>query len=209
MPEDTSPKKVLLVEGSSDEHVVRHVWKSRREAGLPPFEILNKKGFDNLLQSIITELIAIERETVGILIDANDNPDKRWNEVVEQLEEFSEISVPKKPQRSGIIIDNQPRIGIWMMPDNQSSGELEDFIHQLIPDRDPVWPRSCDYINGIPEKERKFSSRKKRRAQIHAWLATRERPRPMGAAIGRGDLDVQVPLANEFYEWLYRLFHEE
>lgn len=30
-----------------------------------------------------------------------------------------------------------------------------------------------------------------------------------GAAIGRGDLDVQVPLANEFYEWLYRLFHEE
>lgn len=208
MPEDTSPKKVLLVEGSSDEHVVRHVWKSRREAGLP-FEILNKKGFDNLLQSIITELIAIERETVGILIDANDNPDKRWNEVVEQLEEFSEISVPKKPQRSGTIIDNQPRIGIWMMPDNQSSGELEYFIHQLIPDRDPVWPRSCDYINGIPEKERKFSSRKKRRAQIHAWLATRESPRPMGAAIGRGDLDVQVPLANEFYEWLYRLFHEE
>lgn len=183
MPEDTSPKKVLLVEGSSDEHVVRHVWKSRREAGLP-FEILNKKGFDNLLQSIITELIAIERETVGILIDANDNPDKRWNEVVEQLEEFSEISVPKKPQRSGIIIDNQPRIGIWMMPDNQSSGELEDFIHQLIPDRDPVWPRSCDYINGIPEKERKFSSRKKRRAQIHAWLATRERPRPRGQRLG-------------------------
>lgn len=208
MPEDTSPKKVLLVEGSSDEHVVKHIWESCREAGLS-FEILDKRGFPELLRSIITELVATERETLGILIDANDNPDRRWKEISGQLERFSEIKVPKKPQRSGTIIDSQPRIGIWMMPDNTSSGELEDFIHQLIPDGDPVWPRSCEYINGIPEEDRKFRSRKKRRAQIHAWLATRERPRLMGAAIGYGDLDVQVPLANEFYEWLYRLFYEE
>lgn len=208
MPEDADYKKVLLVEGSSDEHVVTHVWKSRH-GDSAPFKIINKKNISQLLASIYPEFSTRGREVMGILIDANNNPDKRWNEVVKQLVEFLEISVPKKPQRSGTIIDSQPRIGIWMMPDNTSSGELEDFIHKLIPYGDPVWPRSRDYINGIPEKEREFRPHKKRRAQIHAWLATRESPRLMGAAIGRGDLDVQVPLANEFYDWLYRLFNEE
>lgn len=212
MPKDVDYKdykKVLLVEGSNDGHVAIHIWKSHHGSGSAPFEIIDKKGIGNLLKSLYLEFSTYDREVIGILIDANDNPGKRWKEIVGQLEEFPEISIPQKPEGLGTIIDNQPRIGIWMMPDNQSSGELENFIHQLIPDRDPVWPRSCDYINGIPEKDGKFSLRKKLRAQIHAWLATRERPRPMGAAIGCGDLDVQVPLANEFYEWLCRLFHEE
>ncbi len=63
--------KVLLVEGSNDEHVVRHIWKSRHNSS-QSFEILDKQGYNTLLDSITTELVAIERETVGILIDAND-----------------------------------------------------------------------------------------------------------------------------------------
>lgn len=200
--------KVLLVEGSNDEHVVRHIWKSRHNSS-QPFEILDKQGYNTLLDSITTELVAIERETVGILIDANDAPEKRWREITDHLTKFFDIQVPTKPEKSGTIIDSQPRVGIWMMPDNHSSGELENFIRELIPDEDPIWPLACDYINGIPLDDRKFRPHKELRAQIHAWLAARERPRPMGTAIGHGDLDVHQPAASHLYEWLHRLFIEE
>ena len=58
---------------------------------------------------------------------------------------------------NGAIMAGQPSIGVWLMPDNQSTGELEDFVAQMIPPGDPVWPRSEYYIEGIPEPDRKFT----------------------------------------------------
>ena len=99
-----------------------------------------------------------------------------------------------------------PRVGVWLMPDNESPGELEDFVAQMIPDGDPVWPLSQDYIDGIPVSDRKFTAGKTLRAKIHAWLAAREDPRQMGAAIGTYDLDIGGDLCTRFTAWLDMLF---
>ncbi|MCY3878831.1 MAG: hypothetical protein OXF74_06590 [Rhodobacteraceae bacterium] len=92
------------------------------------------------------------------------------------------------------------------MPDNRRSGELEDFVQEMIPPADPVWPLAERYINGIPAADRKFSDSKLTRAYVHAWLATREKPRPMGTAITARDLNYDTPLANTFIKWLHTLF---
>ena len=92
------------------------------------------------------------------------------------------------------------------MPDNGSAGELEDFIQELLPEGDPVWPRAQRYIDDIPAAHRKFTAGKILRAQIHAWLATRKEPRKMGTAVGAGDLNATHPLATQFVDWLRRLF---
>ena len=92
------------------------------------------------------------------------------------------------------------------MPDNESHGELEDFVVQMIPEDDPVWPLSKCYIEGIPEAHRKFSEKKKLRAQLYAWLAAREDPRLMGVAIRANDLDVDGTLSRRFAAWLTNLF---
>ena len=99
-----------------------------------------------------------------------------------------------------------PRVGVWLMPDNQSPGELEDFVAQMIPDGDPVWPLSQDYIDGIPVSDRKFAHGKTLRAKIHAWLAAREDPRQMGLAIRARDLDIGGDLCTRFTAWLDMLF---
>ena len=99
-----------------------------------------------------------------------------------------------------------PRVGIWLMPDNQSLGELEDFVAQMIPDNDPVWPLSQDYIDRIPEEHREFNENKTSTAEVYAWLATREDPRQMGAAIGTRDLDIDGDLCTRFTAWLDMLF---
>ena len=91
------------------------------------------------------------------------------------------------------------------MPDNGSTGELEDFVSRMLPGGDPVWPLSESYIDGIPEASRKFK-KKAHRAKVYAWVATRAQPGRMGAAIKAGDLEVDGELAVSFLDWLRRLF---
>ena len=74
-------------------------------------------------------------------------------------------SISGIPPFSGIR-PSQPRVGIWLMPDNASTGELEDFVMQLIPEDDSVWPLSKQYIGEIPQADRKFREDKTRRAEL-------------------------------------------
>ena len=92
------------------------------------------------------------------------------------------------------------------MPDNRSTGELEDFVGSMIPSGDPVWPLSEAYIEGIPPAERKFAPGKIQRAKVHAWLATREEPRRMGLAIKARDLVTDAANTAAFVNWLRTLF---
>ena len=132
----------------------------------------------------------------------------RWQAVADKLRSAGIQQPPATPARNGTIIDvvGKPRVGVWLMPDNASCGELENFFADMIPPGDPVWPLSKAYIGGIPEKHRKFAQGKILRAKVHAWLAARKKPRPMGLAIKARDLDVNVANSREFLAWLRRLF---
>ena len=111
------------------------------------------------------------------------------------------------PVPCGTIVGGEPRVGVWLWPDNESIGEIEDFVARMIPCDDPVWPLSRCYINSIPVEQRPFSEGKTARAEVHAWLAARARPRLMGTAIRAGDLDVSGVLATRFASWLEKLFN--
>ena len=74
------------------------------------------------------------------------------------------LHIPRRPatiiESTGMILDAPLRIGIWLMPDNRSTGELEDFVGSMIPSADPVWPRAEAFIDGIPPSDRKFAPSK-------------------------------------------------
>ncbi len=199
------PPKILLVEGQDDKHVVRHLWK-RRHRSEPPFGIEDKEGVENLTGDISTEIKAPGRVAVGIVVDANDDLGGHWDAISHRLREAEIGGVPGVPSPDGTIIDADPRVGVWLMPDNRKPGELEDFVQQMIPHDDPVWPRAREYVRGIPEAARPFRPGKTSRAELHAWLATREEPGFMGSAIGREDLNADGPLCAAFLAWLERLF---
>ena len=161
-----------------------------------------------LIYSVKQEVRVSGRKALGIMVDGNDNLDARWSALVDRLGQEN-MEVPHAPEPTGTLIDGTtrtPRVGIWLMPDNQSPGELEDFVSKMIPDEDPIWPRARRYIDCIPKADRKFTEKKIQRARIHAWLATRREPRKMGTAIRAGDLLVDGPLNTKFAEWLRQLF---
>ena len=195
--------RILLVEGADDEHVVWHL--CNRHQAISEFSIRDKKGIEGLLEDIGLEILDPRRKAVGILVDANDDLDARWNAVADRLKKEN-IEVPGSPKPTGTIIDSTPRIGIWLMPNNTSPGELENFVSEMIPADDPVWQLSKNYIDGIPQADRKFTEKKILRAKLYAWLATREDPRQMGVAIRARDLRVDGTLSTTFVNWLRQLF---
>ena len=204
---------VLLVEGSDDKHVI--IQLSKRKELPYNFCIIETGSKEKLLDAIEVEADVDKRKVMGIVLDANDNLDARWQAVADRLnrlrleDHFHLPNLPELPKSGGTIINGTIRIGIWLMPDNKSSGELEDFVAEMIPCADPVWSLAEQYIEGIPCEYRKFKRKKSQRAKVHAWLATRERPRPMGLAIRAEDLEVSVASATTFADWLRELFKEE
>ena len=199
--------RVLLVEGRDDKHVVDHV--CRRYEPMPTFEIVEKGGLEKLMASIGSELRAPGRRAVGIVVDANDDIEARWAAVKNRVEGAG-VTVGERDSAGTVTrgIPPEPDVGVWIMPDNRSAGELEDFIQTMIPEGDSIWPLSDAYIDGIPAEKRPFRSKKALRAKVHAWLATREQPRPMGLAIGAGYLDVEGGGCAALTTWLRRLFRE-
>lgn len=208
---DTHPR-VLLVEGPDDKHVVIHL--SERSGLEQNFWIVEKEGKDALLDSIVLEARTPGRTVMGVLLDANDDPNARWQALTDRLnmlrqeDQFELPDLPAHPEPGGTIIDGRLRIGIWLMPDNRSSGELEDFVGGMIPSGDPVWPRAQSFIDCIPPADRKFAPAKIQRAKVYTWLAARESPRPMGLSIRAGDLDTSASNTTTFVEWLRELFKE-
>ena len=197
---------VLLVEGLDDKYVIEALCK---RVGLEPEpHVERKQGVDALLRSLDTEANAPGVLAMGVVVDADDSVESRWQAVADRLRRAN-IELPAAPQQSGTIISGEPRVGVWLMPNNQSQGELEDFVLEMIPTADPVWPRARSYIDGIPESHRKFAAGKILRARVHAWLAAREEPRQMGQAVRANDLDIDVAPCRSFVDWLRRLFGDQ
>ena len=197
------PAKLLLVEGKDDRIVVEHLCRK-----LDPdlaFCCRSVGGYDPLLRAISLEMRQDDRTALGILMDADADVSARWQAIGDRLR-GEEVRLPGQPIDGGTIVNGDVRVGVWLMPDNSTPGELEDFMAELVPKDDPVWPLAGQYIDGIPSGDRQFSPGKELRARLHAWLATRRKPRQMGTAIAAGSLDAQATAARGLVGWLTALF---
>ena len=196
-------KPILLVEGYTDLYFVKHIYK--KSCLSFDWEVKNGGGIDSVLSHLEIALRHRERPPIGVIVDADSDIKKCWSRITSRLK----VSTPEYPSPGGTIIDQVgglPRIGIWVMPDNESSGELEDFVIEMIPDDDVVWCLSKAYVDGIPEDNRKFNSGKIDRAKLYAWLAVRKQPSHIGTAICDGDLDISTERCKAFVAWLKRLY---
>lgn len=203
---------LLVVEGHNDQHLVLHLCKLAQPQLEAKFTYHDAKGLPCLLRSVRGRVNEQNHAAVGFLMDSDDDSLARWREVTSRITEAnSEIPIPAAPDPKGTIITENPdigspRIGIWLMPDNSSAGELENFVARMIPQKDPVWPLSQGYIDGIPAPDRRFGDKKITKSQVHAWLAARKYPGLMGLAIREGDLAIDGELTRTFLTWLTRLF---
>jgi len=214
-------RNILFVEGVDDLNVIVHLLKCH--FGIKNVEnfvhIENEQGVDNLLESIPVEIKNnSELQRFGIVVDADTKIKARWQAIRDRLQKIN-ADVPEKPNPDGTIFnfigkdEREIRIGIWIMPDNNVPGILEDFLSFLIPAKDLLWDRAQSCVDQIPKKEFAFNIENKdlsswdQKAKIHTWLAWQEEPgKPFGTAISEKYLDADTPHARKLTDWLNKLF---
>jgi hypothetical protein len=199
-------KRVLLVEGNDDFHVLASLFKHHN---IPDTFRLNETGgIDRLLETFPVQLKATAIERVGIVVDADLSIADRWRAIQAILHSAGFANVPDAPDEQGTIITqaNKPDVGVWLMPDNRLPGLVEDFATYLIPQNDRLSQLALQAIDAIPSEDRRFSGAHRSKAHIHTWLAWQADPgTPMGLAITKKYLDAQAPSAANFLRWVDRL----
>ncbi len=199
--------KKLLVEGNDDQHVI---WALCEKFSIVEnFDIIDCEGIENLLSQIPVRFKQSGVDTVGIIIDADINIESRWQTIKDTLKPIG-FNIPDNLPLAGLIVNNNENktIGVWIMPNNQTVGMLEDFIAFLVPEKDCLMPIVDSVLNQIEEtNSNKYSSTHKSKAKIHTWLSWQEDPgTPMGLAITKRYLTVNDTNCSMLINWILKLY---
>jgi hypothetical protein len=205
----------LLVEGKNDQHVVWALCQQHNV--LQTFTVersdqvdQENSGVEQLLNSIPVRLKTARLRALGIVLDADSSAQARWQAVCGRLTEAGYNNLPTLLDLDGAIITQpgKPKVGVWIMPDNQLPGMVESFVANLIADNDPLAGKAQGILDEIEnENLQRYSSVHRPKAFIHTWLAWQETPgQPMGQAITAKILQHDRVLATRFVKWLLQLF---
>ncbi|WP_026097589.1 DUF3226 domain-containing protein [Baaleninema simplex] len=206
-------EKVLLVEGTNDCHVVMALCETHN---VPETFGIYQCGSDNGVLKRLNALIVRPNppKVIGVMLDADkpsvDSVRGRWESIKSKLRNNNHrYDLDVNPDINGTIverIEDKPKLGFWLMPNNQDSGMLEDFCAEL------AEPKSLQFAReSVREaKNRNMTTFKEvhySKAVIHTYLAWHDEPGyPLGKAITRQSLRPHTYLAEKFTNWLTRLF---
>jgi hypothetical protein len=199
----------LHVEGPHDQAVMRALLKRHGlELDVQAPQKADGKGDGALLKSF---RLAVKNgdARVGLLIDADSSVDQRWTEIAECLA-LEGIALPPRTLDGVIFASPRPdqRIGVWILPDNQRPGALEDLLVDLIPDpAHPLWTFAGEATSRARTLGASFEDHHVPKARLATWLAWQERPGfPYGKALAEKFFRHDTPLAERLVRWCRRLF---
>jgi hypothetical protein len=198
----------LLVEGNDDRHVIMTLCKKFGIA--EAFDVIDCKGINELYDAIPIRFKQSGIKTIGIIVDADTEINKRWLNLKNILLKQG-FTPPDELPSTGLILskENDIKVGVWIMPDNNLNGMLEDFISFLIPSNDELLPIVDATIAEIESRKfNRYSLNHRAKARIHTWLAWQDEPgTPMGLSITKKYLTTNEETCLRLIEWLRELFH--
>lgn len=212
-------KYTLIVEGADDMHFCVHLLKNKE---IPLYDENNKNpdagvkiiptgGIKPLLEEELpSQLKSPDKFPLGIVVDADGSAENRLESIKHRLVEkgYPEENLTSLSE-DGIIIKHEDlrTVGIWIMPDNKTSGALESFIKNLIPEEDELIKLAEKAVENLPKEKNEPNDNWKSKAIVHTWLAWQEEPgTPMGQAITKQYLLPDHETAGKFVEWIKELF---
>lgn len=200
---------LLFVEGDNDLHVIAALCK---EYKVPQtFEIFVCEGKDDVMEKSNASIKdAIQRKVIGVVLDADTSVESRWTSICAKISRnHPQYQFPDIPEQRGTVVlgdEDSPRLGFWLMPNNQTKGMLEDFCLEMVePQAHQVAKDSVEnaQVKGVAT----FIQAHFSKAIVHTYLAWQDEPgRPLGQSITSQALRPNTKTAIAFTEWLKRLF---
>jgi hypothetical protein len=147
----------LLVEGADDVAVVRdlclrsNILKSALDS--KAFRIIEKGGVEKLIPAIPVTLKKETLKILGIIVDADENFQGRLDSIRKAFTKAGYPEIPTQIPSDGWIYQptdaDRKRVGIWIMPNNQDAGILEDFLLHQIDNDDALLIRAREILDEL------------------------------------------------------------
>lgn len=205
----------LRVEGPDDLHALMHLLICNgvdcdpKQSPQSYPEIKCAGGVSQLLEGMTLAIQISTGRAVGFVIDADISPNDRWAAVRARLI-AADVQVPETMPIDGFVGHSaryDARIGVWLMPDNQASGTLEDFLSALVDDGDRVIGHAELATDKAKHLGASFTSNDRLKAVLHTWLAWQEEPGlPYGTAVKALYFRHDHQLVLKFVRWFKRLY---
>lgn len=214
MEQDQS--KVLLVEGAGDEGVIKEIL----DAWDVPYPYIKACGSDVQVFQALKMYLSNpgQYKTIGVVVDADTHPEGRLQRFVQVLNASKRYRLDEKTPLSveglitdGGVVEDAARVGLWIMPDNQGHGMLEDFLSGMAEAVHPELLAESEHAISKVESQgiQQYTSRHRPKAKIHTYLAWQKDPcSTLPQAIQKHYLDVSSENARPFVSWIKRLFWE-
>lgn len=198
----------VLVEGKTDEFLIGILL---REFGINQPTLTGCGGKKEAVRDF-EELVKGTGDFAGIIVDADTSAANLWNSIRSRLLRSdlrfeghrNSDDIPFSLQKKGLILNTRPRIGVWIMPNNEGEGEVEDFIIDLISSNDKIWKLADEYIEKVCSVD--STMKKKSKAKLNSWLAACDPNRQPGAALDVKRLNRNSENWKNFESWAKRLF---
>lgn len=191
-------KRSFLVEGPTDQEIVGAI---AHRLGIKNVKCESFNGNDKLLRDLTAHIKESDAASIGIIMYANKSLERRWESTYNKLSRSDlEIEIPRKPVRDGVIARHDTQcIGVWVMPDNERTGQLEDFVKEMIPESN-VWDLARDYVERVKNED--IQLKKLSKSEVYAWLAVVDPGVRMGTAFLAGKFRFDTTTYRRFENWI-------
>lgn len=217
--DEKEERPLIHVEGSDDQYALINLLKRNGVVYAPgdvensPIELpkFNAVGAVEELVEGIEAAVSLNVEgIVGFVLDADAPFLDRWRSVRHQLAMVGVDAPVDRPPSEGFIGDSseyKTKVGVWLMPDNERDGELEDFLRTLIKDDDKLYEFAQSSTDQAKNLGATFPPSDRNKAVIRAWLAWQKVPgKPYGQAMAARYFQHNSATADRFVAWFKRLY---
>jgi hypothetical protein len=204
----------LYVEGIEDERIILELLQNAR---FQPENYSIKRGGSraDVIKAIAAEVSLPENKTLGLIIDADESFEDAKKSILNRLKQYGYV-LTNYTGKAFILTTNQtdlyvPKVGFWIMPDNQSKGCIEDFLLQSIPDNDVLMSITRKYFEEVIEKvpaSQRFQAKETSKRLVMTYLIWRTslKDETKFAYQKPKMLHIEAPLVQDFMEWMRALF---
>jgi len=182
-PQPIQQPKILLGEGNEEIFFFRALLKHLQITNIQIEQYGGKNNLRNFLDTLILRPGFVNVEAIAITRDADDNANAAYQSVLSALQH---AHLPL-PNAHNTFTASQPRIGVFILPDGQQNGMLEDLCLASVV-ADTIMPCIDDFFRCVEGQGHKPNNMSK--AKTHAWLSAQAEPdKRLGEAAQAGYWD--------------------
>jgi hypothetical protein len=178
-PGQITKRKLLAVEGNDEVTFFDELFKHMGMEGIAEVhEVGGKDQFKNKMPALLSITGAGNLEAIAIIRDADDSSENAFKSVIGVLKQNG-LQTPEKP---GEFCQGNPKVGVFIMPDNCSPGMLENICLETVKDAEEMEcvDRFIDCVNELKKLPKEKDIPK---ARVQAFLAIKP---DVPNSIGRG-----------------------